>query len=165
MVETAGYLPLPLTAEGYLELLPARWQAVNSYCIKIKHRIYNCEGLDGLRRGKSGITEREGLWEVRHDPYDIRLVWLRNNRDGGKWITVPWRLLSTAPTPFGELAWDHESRNLREQGEQVAEGAMRRGRRSHGGFLGDVYVIERVLPAPETTKGTPPSGFRSDTES
>ncbi|MFF2788924.1 hypothetical protein ACFVT6_19490 [Streptomyces sp. NPDC058049] len=52
MVETAGYLPLPLTAEDYLELLPARWQAVNSYCIKIKHRIYNCEGLDGLRRGE-----------------------------------------------------------------------------------------------------------------
>ncbi|MFF4448775.1 hypothetical protein [Streptomyces sp. NPDC001502] len=83
LVERAGYLPLPLTAEDYLELLAARGQAVNSYGIKIKNRICDCEGLDGLRRGKSGITERKGLWEVRHDPYDIRLVWLRNNRDGG----------------------------------------------------------------------------------
>ncbi|MGO4457292.1 integrase [Streptomyces sp. M-16] len=146
LVETAGYLPLPLTAEDYLELLPARWQAVNSYGIKIKHRIYNCEGLDGLRREKSGIAERKGLWEVRHDPYDIRLVWLRNNRGGGKWITVPWRLLSTAPTPFGELAWDHENRNLREQGEQVAEGAIAKA-------VGD--LMERVVAGPETALAPP----------
>lgn len=141
LVETAGYLPLPLTAEDYLELLPARWQAVNSYGIKIKHRIYNCEELDGLRREKSGITERKNLWEVRHDPYDIRLVWLRNNRDGGKWITVPWRLLSTAPTPFGELAWDHEARNLREQGEHIAEGAIAKAVDN---------LMERVVAGPET---------------
>ncbi|WP_306279849.1 hypothetical protein [Streptomyces malaysiensis] len=31
LVETAGYLPLALSAEDYLELLPTRWQAVNSY--------------------------------------------------------------------------------------------------------------------------------------
>lgn len=65
LVETAGFLPLALTAEDYLELLPTRWQAVNSYGIKINHRIYNCDGLNDLRREKSGIVQRKNRWEVR----------------------------------------------------------------------------------------------------
>ena len=123
LVETAGYLPLPLTAEDYLELLPARWQAISSYGIKIHHRIYDCDELNGLRREKSGIAARKNRWEVRHDPYDIRLVWLRNHRED-TWITVPWRLLSAAPAPFGELAWDHSARTLRGQHGQVSEDAI-----------------------------------------
>lgn len=123
LVETAGFLPLALTAEDYLELLPIRWQAVNSYGIKINHRIYNCDGLNDLRREKSGIAQRKNRWEVRHDPYDIRLVWLRNHHTG-QWITIPWRLLSTTATPFGELAWGHTARDLREQGEPVTEDAI-----------------------------------------
>lgn len=142
LVETAGYLPLPLTAEDYLELLPVRWQAINSYGIKINHRVYDCDELGDLRREKSGITQRKNRWEVRHDPYDIRLVWLRNHRDGGKWITVPWRLLSTTATPFGELAWDHEARNLREQGGNVTEEAI-------AAAVDD--LMERMVTGPEDT--------------
>lgn len=123
LVETAGYLPLALGAEDYLELLPTRWQAVNSYGIKVNHRIYDCDELNGLRRVKSGIAGRKNRWEVRHDPYDIRLLWLRDHRED-RWITVPWRLLSTTATPFGELAWNHEARNLRDQGGQVTEDAI-----------------------------------------
>ncbi|MFE7582201.1 hypothetical protein ACFU5Y_11640 [Streptomyces gardneri] len=33
--------------------------------------------------------------------YDIRLVWLRDHREG-TWATVPWQLLSSTATPFGE---------------------------------------------------------------
>ncbi|MFE0062866.1 integrase, partial [Streptomyces sp. NPDC059003] len=123
LVETAGYLPLALSAQDYLKLLPTRWQAINSYGIKVNHRIYDCDELNGLRRVKSGITERKNRWEVRHAPYDIRLLWLRDHHEG-RWITVPWRLLSTTATPFGELAWDHEVRNLRERGHPVAEDAV-----------------------------------------
>ncbi|WP_338897287.1 Mu transposase C-terminal domain-containing protein [Streptomyces sp. TG1A-60] len=140
LVEMAGFLPLALSAEDYLELLPTRWQAVNSYGIKINHRIYNCDELNDLRREKSGITQRKNRWEVRHDPYDIRLVWLRNHRDCGKWITVPWRLLSTTATPFGELAWGHTARDLREQGEQVTEDAIAEA-------VGD--LLDRAASGPE----------------
>ncbi|MFJ7280837.1 Mu transposase C-terminal domain-containing protein [Kitasatospora sp. NPDC098663] len=123
LVETAGYLHLPLSAEDYLELLPARWQAVNSYGLKINHRIYDCDELVPLRRQKSGIAEHDNRWEVRHDPYDIRLVWLRDHIEG-RWITVPWRLLGKTATPFGELAWDHSVRDLRDQGLSVTEDAL-----------------------------------------
>lgn len=33
--------------------------------------------------------------------YAIRLVWLRDHREG-TWVTLPWRLLSSTATPFGE---------------------------------------------------------------
>ncbi|MET8028534.1 hypothetical protein AB0D78_39205 [Streptomyces avermitilis] len=79
-METAGFLPLALSAEGYLELLPTRWQAINSYGIKSNHRIYDCDELNDLRRPKSGIAEPKNRREVRHDPCDIRVVWLRNHR-------------------------------------------------------------------------------------
>jgi putative transposase len=123
LVETAGYLPLALTAEDYLELVPTRWQAVNRYGIKINHRIYNCDDLGPFRREKSGIAAHQDHWEIRHDPYDVRLVWLRDHREN-IWITVPWRLLSTAPAPFGELAWDHSARDLRDQGKPATEDAI-----------------------------------------
>ncbi|MFJ9855519.1 Mu transposase C-terminal domain-containing protein [Streptomyces sp. NPDC101150] len=139
LVETAGYLPLALSPEDYLELLPTRWQAVHSYGIKVNHRIYDCDELNGLRRVKSGIAGRKNRWEVRHDPYDIRLLWLRDRHEG-RWITVPWRLLSSTATPFGELAWDHEVRNLRERGGQVTEDAVAEA-------VGD--LLERAGNGPE----------------
>ncbi|MYV95942.1 Mu transposase C-terminal domain-containing protein [Streptomyces sp. SID1034] len=124
LVETAGYLPLALSSEDYLKLLPTRWQAVNSYGIKIKHRIYDCDELDGLRRERSGLADHKDRWEVRHDPYDVRVVWLRDHREK-TWITVPWRLLSSQPVPFGETAWDHSARDLRDQqGATVTEEAI-----------------------------------------
>lgn len=38
LVETAGYVPVPLSDADYVELLPAVWRAVNAYGIKISHR-------------------------------------------------------------------------------------------------------------------------------
>ncbi|MFE4797833.1 hypothetical protein ACFRFL_22740 [Streptomyces sp. NPDC056708] len=53
----------------------------------------------------------------------------RNQRDGG-WITATWRHLRTAPTPMGELAWDHARRILAQRGtdpateDEIAEAAV-----------------------------------------
>ncbi|MFJ9683739.1 hypothetical protein ACIRP2_37835 [Streptomyces sp. NPDC101194] len=147
LVETAGYLPLALSAEDYLKLLPTRWQAVNSYGIKIKHRIYDCDEIDGLRREKSGPADHKDRWEVRHDPYDVRVVWLHDHRED-TWITVPWRLLSSQPVPFGEMAWDHSARDLREQqGTTVTEEAISEA-------VGD--LLERAGAGPVEAEEAPP---------
>lgn len=37
-------------------------------------------------------------------------------RGPGGWITCPWKYLERVPVPFGELAWDHVSGRLAEQG-------------------------------------------------
>ena len=104
LIETAGYVPVPLSAEDYIELLPAVWRAVNAYGIKISHRTYDAAGLNPIRQQKSDVTARKGLWEVHRDPYDVSRVFVRGP-DG--WITCPWKYLEKVPAPFGELAWDH----------------------------------------------------------
>ena len=104
LVEVVGYVPVPLAAEDYIELLPATWRVINAYGIKINHRTYDSPALNPYRRQHSGIGRHGGRWEVHHDPYDVTRVWVRNHLDGG-WITVAWTHLNSCPTPFGEQAW------------------------------------------------------------
>ena len=106
LTETAGYVPLALSPDDYIELLPATWRAVNAYGIKISRRIYDGKELNPLRMQHSGVTARKGLHEVHYDPYDISRVWIRDYWNGG-WITVLWTQLHRVAAPFGELAWDH----------------------------------------------------------
>ena len=114
LLETAGYVPVPLSATDYTELLPAVWRAVNAYGIKISHRTYDAEELNPIRQQKSGVTARKGLWEVHHDPYDVSRVFVRGP---GGWITCPWKYLEKVQAPFGELAWDHVAGQLAAQGQ------------------------------------------------
>ena len=70
-------------------------------------------------------------------PYDVSRIWVRNHWDGG-WITVFWKHLSTAPVPFGELAWDHARRQLAADGknpagQEIAQAVESLPRRAHQG--------------------------------
>ena len=106
MVEAAGYMPVALSADDYVELLPARWHAVNAYGIKVNRRTYDGPELNPFRQQPSGVREHKNLWEVHCDPYDVSRIWVRDHRNGG-WITVFWTQLHRVAAPFGELAWDH----------------------------------------------------------
>lgn len=137
LVEAAGYVPVALSPEDYIELLPATWRAVNAYGVKISHRVYDIEELNPLRGQRSGVTAKKDLWEVHYDPYDVSRIWVRNHWDGG-WITVFWKHLSSAPAPFGELAWDHARRELAAEGKgtaepEIAEAVQSLLRRAHEG--------------------------------
>jgi transposase InsO family protein len=116
LVETAGYVPVPMSASDYIELLPVTWRAVNAYGIKIRNRRYDCADLNPHRHQHSGVTSRNGLWEVHSDPYDVTRIWVRDHRAGG-WITVPWTQLKTAAVPFGEATWDQARRLLARRGQ------------------------------------------------
>ncbi|GGV54726.1 hypothetical protein GCM10010245_86580 [Streptomyces spectabilis] len=120
LMETAGFLPLRLIAEDYLELLPNRWQAVNSYGVKVNHRIYN---LDDLRRTKSGIVQRKNRWALRHAPYGVRLSGSATTApDSGS--SSPGGCCPPLPPPSASWPGGHTIRDLREQGEQVTEDAI-----------------------------------------
>ena len=112
LVAAAGYLPLTLTGEDYLELLPVEWRQINAYGIRIGYRTYDCTELGAYRLQHSGVTARRGLWEVHYDPYDATKVFLRTP-DG--WITVPWTHLPMVSAPFAEFTWRH-ARKLAAQG-------------------------------------------------
>jgi len=104
-------VPLALSPDDHVELLPATWRAVNAYGIKISRRVYDSAELNPLRMQHSGVTARKGLREIRYDPYDISRVWVRDHWNGG-WITVFWTQLHRVAAPFGELAWDHAGKLL-----------------------------------------------------
>ena len=74
LLAVSGYVPVPLGAEEYLELMPSETRVINSYGVKIRHRVYDCEELNPYRGQKSGMKAFTGLWEVRYDPYDVSCV-------------------------------------------------------------------------------------------
>jgi transposase InsO family protein len=132
LVEAAGYVPVALGPDDYIELLPASWRAVNAYGIKLARRSYDSEELNPLRLQPSGNREKKDLHEIRHDPYDVSRIHVRGP-DG--WITVFWKHLDRAPLPFGELAWDHARRSLGKDAaeEQIADAVAALLRRANAG--------------------------------
>ena len=132
LVEAAGYVPVALGPDDYIELLPASWRAVNAYGIKLARRTHDSEELNPLRLQPSGNREKKDLHEIRHDPYDVSRIHVRGP-DG--WITVFWKHLGRAPLPFGELAWDHARRSLGKDAteEQIADAVAALLRRANAG--------------------------------
>ena len=104
LVAAAGYLPVPLSGEDYLELLPVTWRVVNDYGIRIDYRTYDHADLAPWRRQHSGITARKGLWEVHYDPYDLTRVFVRTPAG---WVTAPWTHLPMVSAPFADFTWRH----------------------------------------------------------
>jgi len=113
LVAAAGYLPLTLTGEDYLELLPVEWRQINAYGIRIGYRTYDCPELGAYRLQHSGVTARRGLWEVHHDPYDVTKVFVRTP-DG--WVTAPWTHLPMVSAPFAEFTWRHARKLAAQRG-------------------------------------------------
>ncbi|MGW1288630.1 Mu transposase C-terminal domain-containing protein [Streptomyces sp. NPDC002586] len=134
LVQACGYVPVALSGQDYIELLPAAWRAVNSYGIRINNRTYDAPELGPMRRRDSGITTKRGLWEVHRDPYDVSRVWVRNHRGDGEWVQATWKYLNRAPVPFGDLAWDHVSHQLpKATEEELAEAVAALLTRAHAG--------------------------------
>jgi hypothetical protein len=123
LIEAAGYVPVALGAEDYIELLPATWRAINAYGVKMKYRTYDAPELGPLRRARSGVKDRKDLWEVHYDPYDVTRIWVRDHWRGG-WITLYWNQLHRAAMPFGDLAWDHVRGGLPQATEEELADAV-----------------------------------------
>jgi len=104
LVAAAGYLPLTLTGEDYLELLPVAWRAINDYGICLDYRTYDSPELGRWRRQHSGVTAKRGLWEVHYDPYDLSQVFVRTQEG---WVTAPWTHLPMVAAPFADFTWRH----------------------------------------------------------
>jgi hypothetical protein len=122
MVRAAGYVPVALDADDYIDLLPAVWRRINHYGVKIGHRVYDCDELVPHHRQPSGVKFRDDKWEVHFDPYDITRVWVRNHKsEKREWLMAYWKHLKGKPAPFGQLAWDHALAEARRNGTDATE--------------------------------------------
>ncbi|WP_405773674.1 transposase [Streptomyces sp. NBC_00859] len=104
LLPVAGYVPVPLGAQDYVELLPVRWQAITDNGIRFDYRTYDGACLNGYRGEDSGVTARQGRWEVHHNPYDPARIWVRL-ADG--FVEVPWIHATRVSLPFTHHVWEH----------------------------------------------------------
>ena len=61
-----GYLPVALTGEDYIELLPAQWRASATAGSRSTTAPTTARDLAPYRRLSSGLAAREGRWEVHY---------------------------------------------------------------------------------------------------
>ncbi|MEV8328445.1 Mu transposase C-terminal domain-containing protein [Kitasatospora sp. NPDC056731] len=115
MVAACGYVPLAPSGDDYIEMLPAVWRTINDYGIRIDHRSYNGPELTPYRRRHSGVTVKNGQWEVHYDPHDLSRVWVRDHHHGG-WLTAPWTHMPMVRQPFADFTWRYARRIAAERG-------------------------------------------------
>jgi hypothetical protein len=106
LVAAAGYIPVALSGEDYIELLPVKWRAISEGGVQIDYRTYTCPELRTYSQYPSPIAAKGNKWEVHYDPYDVTRVWVRDHYQGG-WIMAPWRHASMVAQPFADFTWRH----------------------------------------------------------
>ncbi|WP_189308429.1 DDE-type integrase/transposase/recombinase [Streptomyces albospinus] len=107
-VQVTGYLPVPLSREDYLRLLPTAWVGVTDEGIRFKNRVYeNAKGeLNEYRRRRSGLGgKRRGGWELRYNPYAPEHVWLYDH-EKGRWVEATFRHQHLIGAPWTQYLWD-----------------------------------------------------------
>ncbi|MEV6227444.1 Mu transposase C-terminal domain-containing protein [Saccharopolyspora shandongensis] len=95
-VAYAGYVPLPLTAEQFVRLLPIQRRRITHEGIRWNNRTYNCDELTELAKAPGPRDQR---WPVHVNPYDLRQVWVIDPT-GERVITVPWVYAGLVDQPF-----------------------------------------------------------------
>ncbi|WP_321170765.1 hypothetical protein [Embleya scabrispora] len=161
LVAVAGYVPVPLTGDDYLELLPVRWQAAGERGIRIDHRTYDCDLLGPFRGQSSGIVARDGKWEVHHNPHDGRQVWVRLPERG--LTEVPWIHRGHAHHPFDERTWQyvratvipHTDADIHEANLADALDQLMRRARSGGATRAEQRLLARGTPTRIPPPGRP----------
>jgi transposase InsO family protein len=116
LVAAAGYLPLALSGEDYLELLPVAWRRITVEGIQLGYLTYDAPALNPYRGQPSPITTKGSRWEVHYDPYDLSRVWLRSQHSQ-EWIMVPWIHHGQVTAPFADFTLRHVRRLLATRGQ------------------------------------------------
>ncbi|MEU9523273.1 integrase [Streptomyces sp. NPDC048224] len=142
-VQAAGYVPIPLGFNDYLQLLPTTWVGVRDEGIRFKNRTYdNYKGeLEEVRNKQSGLKgkKRDG-WELRYNPYTPEQVWLRDHRSG-EWITAVFKHQHLIGAPWTQHLWETAT------AEHVARGGRHTDDENIAQVLAD--LLERAGRGPD----------------
>ena len=124
MLDVAGYVPLPVSGEAFIEMLPSERRKIGAEGIRLGHRLYDSPELNEFRHTPDRRHKR-GLWEVRHDPYDLSRVFVRVPTEDGRsrFVTAMWRHLNGQPAPFGGDVWRASVQVVLERGERADDAA------------------------------------------
>lgn len=104
LLPVTGYVPVPLTADDFVELLPVRWQPITDAGIRFDYRTYDDPCLNDYRGQGSGVASAKGRWEVHYNPYDPVRIWVRLPEG---FREVPWVHATSVSLPFTHHVWEH----------------------------------------------------------
>jgi hypothetical protein len=157
LVAAAGYLPVSLAGDDYVELLPAAWRSIQDYGIRIDYRTYDTAALNPYRRLPSGVAAKRGLWEVHYDPYDLGQVWVRDHHAGGGWIIAPWTHQPMLRMPFADFTWRRARQLVADRGRdatdetEIANALAELLRRADAGPAPEARIAARTRASAATT--------------
>ncbi|MFJ8787319.1 Mu transposase C-terminal domain-containing protein [Streptomyces sp. NPDC102476] len=104
LLPVTGYVPVPLSADDFVELLPVRWQPITDAGIRFDYRTYDAPCLNDHRGQRSGVASQKGLWEVHYNPYDPTQIWVRLPKG---FAEVAWIHATSVGLPFTHHVWEH----------------------------------------------------------
>lgn len=104
LVAVTGHVPLPLSADDYVELLQVRWHPITDHGIRFDYRTYDDAALNEFRGQESGVEGKQGHWEVHWNPYDLSRIWVRLPSG---FVPVPWIHAGAVMLPFTHHTWQH----------------------------------------------------------
>ncbi|WP_427019131.1 Mu transposase C-terminal domain-containing protein (plasmid) [Pseudarthrobacter sp. P1] len=100
LASVAPQIPVTLTRDDYIALLPIAWRTIQPYGINFKGLHYDAPALHEYRGTPSGLpSPAAGRWEIRYDPYRIQSIHVRDHRKG-RWIEAEWSLARHLVGPF-----------------------------------------------------------------
>lgn len=98
-----GQVDLPISEQEYIALLPTEWRVIGKLGVQVNNRHYDSDALTPHRHQLSNIPGQDGKWEVKVNPYDPTVVWVRDL--DGAFIPCHDRHLGDADMPYaGETA-------------------------------------------------------------
>ncbi|WP_427017758.1 Mu transposase C-terminal domain-containing protein [Pseudarthrobacter sp. P1] len=96
----APQIPVTLTREDYIALLPLEWRSIQPYGINFHNLHYDHPALHEYRGVHSGLpAPANGRWEIRYDPYRLQSIHVRDHRKGA-WIEAEWTMAGQLAGPF-----------------------------------------------------------------
>ncbi len=76
--DLADPVPLPIGEEQFISLLVSTHRTIQANGIRLDSRRYDSEELAPLRGLGSGDRAHNDQWEIRHDPWDLSTIWVRD---------------------------------------------------------------------------------------
>lgn len=137
MFDATGFVPLPLTGDDYIAMMPIEYRTIQLDGIQIHYRRYDSPDLQRYRLSPSYTTGHKRKWAVRVDPNNPAAVWVQDPEDRS-WIQCDWMNQDAFEKPFSAVF----RRNARDVATSL-------------GVVGDKQsgrVIEEVLAATRAEK-------------
>lgn len=85
-----GYVPVPLSDDDYISLLPIAHRTIQNDGIEFQRRQYDSAELQDFRLMASGDSRLADKWEIHHRPWDPRQIWVYVPHED-RYITCDWQ--------------------------------------------------------------------------